>query len=219
MSKGPGISYSVDVDEAALADAIAAFEFVGGNTSDALRIAINKCAPKIKTAASKAIRAQVRLAAAYVNERLTITKATKARLSAAIKTPSRGTLMTRFSTDSTVALGVDRFNWISPPPIPPRGIKVKIKPTGATKGAPGFEGNRPFYMVLKNSRALAIAARLNTSGKAGGRFKIFYSTSVSQAFNTVRTDVLPAAGAELQAQLLDAMRYLLVKQHPPEPVL
>jgi len=214
-----GTSYSVDVDSVAVADAVAAFEFVGGNTSDALRIAINKCAPKIKTSASKAIRSQVRLAAAYVNERLTITKATRSRLSAAIKTPSRGTLMTRFSTDNAVALGVDKFNWLKPPAIPARGIKVKIKPTGAAKGAPGFEGNKPFYMVLKNSRALAIAARLSTPGKQGGRFKIFYSTSVSQAFNTVRSDVLPQAGAELQAQLLDAMRYLLVKQHPPEPVL
>lgn len=224
-----GIRYSVDVDEAAVADAVAAFEFVGGNSADALRIAINKCAPKIKTAASKAIRAQVNLKADYVRERLIITKATKSRLSAAIKTPSRGMLMTRYSTDSTVALGVDKFSWIRPPLIPANGIKIKIKTTGSAKWAPslkdtsdgsaGGKKNRPFYMVLKNSNTLGIAARLHTPGPKGGRFKVFNSPSLSQVFNTVRNDVLPDAGQELTAQLLDAMRYLLVKQHPPEPVL
>jgi hypothetical protein len=213
------IQYEVTADTAQVADAVSLFEFVGGNTSDALRIAINKTTPKAKTLASVAIRGQVRLSAAYVRERLVITKATRGRLSAAITTPARGTLMTRYSTDPTVALGVDRLNWISPPPIPKSGIRIKIKTNGSTKGAPSFDGNKPFYMVLKNSHALGIVARLDTPGKKGGRFKVFNSPSLSQVFNTVRGDVLPAASAEYQAQLLDAMRYLLVKQYPPEPVL
>lgn len=208
--------YEVEVNKEQMQSAIDAFEFVGGNTSDAIRIAINKAAPKIKTLASRAIREQVRLRAVYVGARLTLTKATKSRLSAAIGTPSRGTLMTRYSTDNTVALGVDRFNWISPPPIPANGIKIAIKQSGGAKNAPRFSGNKPFYMVLKKSHALGIVARLSTPGKQGGRFKVFNSPSISQVFNTVRDDILPAAGQEFQAQLIDAMRYILVKKHPPE---
>lgn len=211
--------YEITADTAQVAEAVSRFEFLGGNTADAIRIAINKSAPKIKTLASRGIRDQVRLTAAYVNDRLTLTKATKTRLSAAIKAPSRGLLMTRYSTDPIVAMGVDRLNWISPPPIPARGIKLKIKPSGSTKGAPGYEGNRPFYMVLKNSRALAIVARLDTLGPKGGRFKIFNSPSLSQVFDSVRDDLLAPASEEYQAQLIDAMRYILVKKHPPEPVL
>lgn len=212
------IQYEITADTAQVADAVSLFEFVGGNTSDALRIAINKTTPKAKTLASAAIRAQVKLTASYVRERLIVTKATRSRLSAAITTPARGTLMTRYSTNSTVAMGVDRLNWISPPPIPLSGIKIKIKTNGSTRGAPGYGGNKPFYMVLKNSHALGIVARLDTPGKNGGRFKVFNSPSLSQVFNTVRGDVLPAASSEYQAQLLDAMRYLLVKKYPPEAV-
>ncbi len=213
------LNYEITADTASIAEAVALFEFVGGNTSDALRIAINKCAPKVKTMASKAIRAQVRLSASYVNERLTVTKATRGRLSAAIKTPSRGLLMTRYSTDSTVALGTDKLNWIKPPPIPARGIKVQIKTGGAVRSAPSYPDQKPFYMVLKNSHALAIVHRRLSPGPNGGRFHIFNSVSMSQVFDDVRTDVLPAASAEYQAQLIDAMRYILAKKHPPEPVL
>jgi hypothetical protein len=74
-------------------------------------------------------------------------------------------------------------------------------------------------MVLKNSHALGIVARLDTPGKRGGRFEVFNSPSLSQVFDTVRGDVLPTASTEYQAQLLDAMRYLLVKKYPPEAVV
>jgi hypothetical protein len=47
---------------------------------------------------------------------------------------------------------------------------------------------------------------------------VFSGPSLSQVFDTVRGDVLPAASSEYQAQLLDAMRYLLVKKYPPEAV-
>lgn len=212
------LQYEITADTAQVAEAVSLFEFVGGNTSDAIRIAINKAAPKVKTMASRAIRDQVALRASYVNERLKVTKATRARLSAAITTPGRGLLMTRYSTDPTVALGVDKLSWIKPPPIPPGGIRIKIKTNGATKAAPSLGDNKPFYMVLKNSHALAIVVRRESPGKSGGKIMVDYSPSLSQVFNTVRGDVLPAAGAEYQAQLLDAMRYLLVKKYPPEPV-
>ena len=207
-------NYSIRVDEVSLKDAISAFEFVGGSTADALRIAINKTAPKIRTAASKAIRSQVRLSASYVGDRLVLRKATKARLSGAIGTPSRGLLLSRFSTDSTIA--GDKVGWIRPPLVPKTGIKVKVKPSGAAKPLHGIGANKAFYIVLNKGQNLGIAAR---TGAARNGIKVFSGPSLSQVFDTVRRDVLPVAANEFQAQLIDAMRYVLVKKHPPEPLL
>lgn len=201
------LQYDIKPDEAQLEDAISLFEFVGGNTSDAVRVAINKTAPKIRTRASIAIRSQVRLTAAYVRDRLTIRKATRTNLTGAIQTPSRGLLLSRFSTDPLIA--GDKVDWIKPPLVPAGGIKVKVKPDGPAKTV----GGKPFYMVLKNSRAIGIVRRIG-SGRRG--IEVLYGPSLSQVFNTVRDDVLPEATAEYQAELLDAMRYLLVKKYPPE---
>jgi hypothetical protein len=208
------ISHTVQVDEVAVKDAAALFEFVGGNSDEALRIAINKTTPKIKTLASKQIRTQVRLQASYVGERLTVTKATRKRITGAIGTPTRGLLLSRFSTDPLIA--GEKVGWLKPPLIPSGGIRVKIKPNASPTGAPGIGTNKPFYMVLNQGANVGIMVR---TGKARKDVKTLYGPSLSQVFNTVRAEVLPAAGAELQAQLLDAMRYLLVKKYPPEATL
>ena len=202
-------TYNITIDREAIQDAISAFEFVGGNSADALRIAINKTAPKVKTAASRAIREQVSLKAAYVNDRLTFKRATRADLAGAIRTPSRGLLLSRFSTEPNVAN--ESISWIKPPPAPFGGHYVKIKPGGPAKKVGRGTDSKPFYIVLKNSRALGIARRT-----AAGKIDVLHGPSLSQVFDGVRGDVLPAAGVELQAQLLDAMRYLLVKKSPPE---
>lgn len=206
------INYEITVDEAALAEAVSLFEFVGGSMKDAIRIAINKTAPKVKTLASRAIRDQVRLTASYVRERLTIQKASRANLSGAIGTPSRGLLLSRFSTDANIA--GDRTSWIRPPLVPAGGIKIKVKPSGGTKAAPSLAGNKPFYIVLNQGQNVGIAARTG-SGSRG--IKVFSGPSLSQVFNTVRDDVLPEARAEYQDQIIDAMRYILAKRYPPEP--
>lgn len=206
-------AYTIKVDEAALSDAISTFEFIGGNTADALRIAINKTAPKIRTLASSTIRSQVRLSASYVGERLVLRKATRARLSGAIGTPTRGLLLSRFSTDSLIAS--DKASWIRPPLVPKSGIKVKVKPDGAAKTVAGINGNKPFYITLNGGKQLGIAARQSGYRKD---IKVFSGPSLSQVFDTVRGDVLPQAGTEFTAQLVDAMRYVLVKKYPPEPI-
>ena len=207
------ISHNVTVDQAAIADAVSLFEFVGGNSSDALRIAINKTAPKTRTKASSAIRTQVRLSASYVGERLEVTKATRQRLTGAIKTPSRGLLLSRFSTDPLIA--GEKVGWIKPPLVPKGGIRVKVKPDASPKVVQGEAGRKPFYMVLNKGANVGIMRRTGD----GRKVEALYGPSLSQVFNTVRGDVLPEAGTELQAQLLDAMRYLLVKQHPAEATL
>ena len=207
-------AYRVDVDQATLADAISHFEFVGGNTTDAIRIAINKTAPKIRTLSSVKIRKQVRLSASYVKGKLTLRKATKANLSGAINTPKRGLLLTKFSTDGQVAS--DGIRWIRPPLVPTGGIRVKVKPDGAAKiVGNGAAGDKPFYIILKDSRALGIARR---NSKYRNDIEVLHGPSMSQVFDDVRGDVTPEAGAEMTRQMADAMRYILVKLHPPEPV-
>lgn len=205
------ISYTVTADQDAIKEAVSLFEFVGGNTADALRIAINKAAPKIRTVASRAIRDQVRLSASYVGDRLTVTKATRARLSGAIKTPTRGLLLSRFSTDAAVS--GDKTSWIRPPLAPNDRIRLKIKPNGGTIGAPGANNNRPFYIVLNGGKNVGIAARLGRDRK---KLKMFSGPSLSQVYASVRDDVMPQASQEFQTQLIDAMRYILVKKYPPE---
>jgi hypothetical protein len=214
------ISYDVTVNEEQLADAISLFEFVGGNTSDAIRVAINKTTPKIKTLVSERIRSQVRLSATYVRGKLEIYKATRGKLTGAISTPSRGTLLTRFDTNALVAGSVaedeGRVSWLTAPPTPPAGIKVKVKPSGASKAAPHIAPNKAFYMKLKGSGAIGIVSRRNFPGPSGGMIEVFYGPSLSQVFNEVRSEVLPEASEEYQRQLLDAMRYVLQKKYPLE---
>lgn len=207
-------AYRVDVDRAQLADAISAFEFVGGNTSDAIRIAINKTAPKIRTLSSVKIREQVRLSASYVKDKMTIRKATKASLSGSINTPKRGLLLSKFSTDTQVAS--DGIRWIRPPLVPSGGIRVKVKPSGSTKTVSnGAAGDKPFYIILKDSRALGIARR---KSRYRNDIEVLHGPSLSQVFDDVRGDVMPEAGAEMTRQIIDAMRYILTKKNPPEPV-
>lgn len=205
--------YTVLVDETGLKEAIDFFEFVGGNTSDALRIGINKTLPKTKTAASRAIRDQVRLSASYVGGKLTVRKATRAHLQGSIGTPIGGMSLSRYSTDPVIA--GENVSWIRPPLVPAGGIRVKVKPNGPAEVVQGLgEKRKPFYIVLNHGRYVGIAARLGFARKP---YKIFQGPSVSQVYNTVRADLLPAASDEFQFQILDAMRYILVKKYPPEP--
>jgi len=219
------ISYNIEANPEDIREAKSLFEFIGGNSADAVRIAINRAAPKIRTKASQAIRRQVRLKAQFINNPesgLKVVKATRAKLSGAIQTPSRGLLLTRYSTDPQIS--GDKVGWLRPPVIPPRGIKVKVKPTGS----PETMSNKFFYIILPNSRALAIARRRSSAqiasarsrgtggGSKGGSIDVAYAPSLSQVFSDVRDEVLPEAGQIYQSELLDAMRFLLQKQFPKE---
>jgi hypothetical protein len=208
------LSYQVEVDSRSLNEALLYFQFLGGATDDAVRVAINKAGPKVRTKASQAIRGQVRLKAKYVNDRLKFQKASRSKLTGRITTPSRGLLLSRYSTSAQVANDGDKFKFFKPPPVPPRGIRVKVNPSGGTKSLP----RDYFYMILTNSRAVGIVRRRpnGQTGPRGGRYKVAYGKSLSQTFNTVRDDVLPEASQIYEAQMLDAIRYLLQKRYPKE---
>lgn len=152
--------------------------------------ALNKTAGKARTRSSTEIRRQVRLNAAYVKSLMTITKASLRNPQAKISTPSRGLLMSRFATDTQVS--GDKVGWLKPPPIPARGIRVKIKPSG---GAKLFSGDdeivgKPFYMVLPGTAGrVAIVGRRAVLGAKDGEIKVFYGPSLSQVFTDVKEDI------------------------------
>ncbi len=204
--------YGAQANQEQVAEAMRFFEFVGGNTSDAMRIAINKATPKVRTLASAKLREQVRLQAGYVKDKLAIRKATKSNLSGAIRAEKRGLLLSRFSTDAQVAS--DGIRWLKPPNEPSGGIRVKVKPSGSPKAVSPGAGGKPFYIVLKTSRALGIARR---TGPRRNDLEVLHGPSVSQVFDDVRGDIQPQASEELTKQVIDAMRYLMLKQYPPEP--
>jgi hypothetical protein len=210
-------SYTIEPDRESLKEAIELFEFVGGNTSTAVRVAINKAGPQVRTKSSQEIRKSIRLKAAYVNEKLGFKRATNNNLNGRITTPSRGLLLSRFSTNALIA-DSHKVSWIRPPDVPSQGIRVKVKPTGGFKTVRGDNETQgqPFFMVLPNSGALAIAARRKPGhfGPRGGRIKVFYGPSISQVFNRVKDEV-PASEIYTK-QLIDAMRYVLVKRYPSE---
>lgn len=215
-------SFTIDVNRDDLDSAKRFFEFVGGSTSDVLRIALNKAGPIVRTESSKQIRSQVNLKASYLNaagsgqtSRLLFVRATRSNINGRIKTPKRGILLSRFSTDALIA--GDRVSWVKPPPVPARGIRVKVKPTGGSKvvGASSKIDSKPFFMVLPNSRALAIVGRRKTPGKRGGTIKVLYGPSLSQVFDDVAADLTPYAADVYARQQIDAMRYLLQKRSLP----
>jgi len=212
------VSFRVSVDSSTLQDTIAYFEFVGGNASDAVRVAINKAGPPIRTKASSEIRSQVRLKAGYVRDRLKLIKATRNRLEGRIQTPSRGLLLSRYSTNAVIAN--DKGMMIRAPKVPPRGIKVKVKPTGSVKTM----GKEWFYMKLRGSNRIGIVKRRTDTDRIDRRFKattlqkgkydVAYGPSLSQVFTDVKDDVLPEAQRRYEAELKDAVRFLLKKQKP-----
>lgn len=211
------VAFEVQVDQEQVNEALSVFKFIGGNASDAIRVAINKSGPPIRTESSKQIRSQVRLKAGYINERdgsgrqrLSFTKATRSKLSGAIRTPSRGILLSRFSTNAAVSNG----SAAGLPPIPARGIKVKVKPSGGTKTM----SNEWFYMILKNSNAVGITRRRPKGqlGPQGGKYEVAYGPSLSQVFSDVRDDVLPKAAERYQTELGNAIAFLLRKKFPKE---
>ena len=206
-------SYNLEIDPAKLSEAVSLFKFVGGNTNEALRLAINKTTPKVRTEASSRIRQQVRLTASYVRENLTIKKATRSSLDGRLTTPSRGIMLSRFSTDTQITS--DKVAWFKAPLTPKAGIFVKIKTSGARKKVEGKHGGSVFYTLLNNRKTVAIAERIPGSRK----IDVLHGPSLSQVFNTVRADVMPMAREEYQAQVLDAMRYIVRKQNPPAEVV
>jgi hypothetical protein len=212
------MTYNIEPDQSQLKEAQELFQFLGGNSTDATRIAVNKAARRMRLVARKEIRNDVRLALSYVSERLVVKAAKKGGLTAKIETPSRGLRLTKFSTDPNIA--AEGVQWIKPPlsavrqkggDTPPP-FMVQVKPGGATKPVRGDTSkSKPFVIVGKGSRALLLVQR-----NAGGKLDALYGPSLSQVFSSVRERIIPDAEKELVKQMGIAMNTLLKKQFPAE---
>ncbi|MFB2703557.1 phage tail protein [Marinobacter shengliensis] len=177
----------VQVDPSKLQEVRALLATFSDGAARAHTRTLNKTVTKGRVESSKEIRKQVRLNAAYVKSLMTITKASIKKPSAKISTPSRGLLLSRYSTESQIS--GDKVGWLKPPAIPARGIRVKIRPTGGPKLFSGGDEitGKPFYMVLPGSSGrVAIAGRRAVAGNRGGKIKVFYGPSLSQVFTDVK---------------------------------
>ena len=209
------IGYTIKPNEDDLASALSLFEFVGGNTTEAVKVAINKTLSIAKTKSASAIGEEVNLTASYIKGKLTPIKATKYNLIGRIRAESRGLLLSKFEHGAKVSLIGGRLT-------PDKPIKVKVnKGAGQIKPVVGGKDivGKPFYFRLKNSKdglSYGIGGFRKESGPRGGRFKAFYTTSVSQVFKNVKDDITPEVEGVYQRQLVDAMRYVLQKKYPKE---
>ncbi|MCE0760672.1 phage tail protein [Marinobacter sp. G11] len=180
----------VQVDRTSLQEVKALLARFSNGAARARMRATNKTAKKARTESSKEIRKQVRLSAAYVKSLLAISDASIRNPQAKVSTPTRGLLLSRFSTDTMVS--GDKVGWLKPPAIPSRGLRVKVKPTGGAKvfsGDDEIEG-KPFYMVLPGTEGrVAIVGRRARTGTQGGKIKVFYGPSLSQVFTDVKETV------------------------------
>jgi len=90
----------IQIDQAALAEVAGMLTDVRNGTDRALAMAINRVAPRIRTAMSTAVRQQVALRAAYVNAALELQKARIGRMRASISTPEKGVPLVQYMISS-----------------------------------------------------------------------------------------------------------------------
>ena len=202
---------SVDIDRAQFQDAQERLDHIKNGAARALSRALNKTASKAKTIASRAIRNQINLSAAYVRENLKgpasgfAYKATVNKLTARLSASKRGVLLYQFSTNSVAATG-----------RPPEQIKVRVKP-GRSVAIPSA-----FWVRTKGSNKLTPAVRnsvlrqLNmTRTTDSGSFTVLHGPSLSQVFNTVKDDIGGDMNQTLTDNFAHEMEWLLTKFPPP----
>ena len=162
-----------EINESDVNSLLVSLNALGVEGPKILSRALNKTADKAKTLASRAIREQVALKAAYVKGKLNIRKANPLNLRASLGAEQRGVLMTQY-TYSVLRRG---------------GVTVKIKPTGARAKLP-----KAFVVNLKagSKTVPAIAVRDPSGGRystGNAKIIVYYSPSISQVFNSVRDDI------------------------------
>lgn len=165
---------------------------IRNGSNRAMASAINHTLGVTRTEASREIRNQVKLKAAYVNERLRLQRASIAKPQGRITTPTRGILLSRY--DNRQYANGD--------------IGVQVKPTGGKKRMPNA-----FYITFANG-VKAIAIR-TMSGPGLGRsegIKVLYGPSVSQVFTDVKDDLQAPSGERLIARMEHEAARLMARQ-------
>lgn len=202
---------SVDIDRAQFQDAQERLDHIKNGAARALSRALNKTASKAKTIASRAIRNQINLSAAYVRENLKgpasgfAYKATVNKLTARLSASKRGVLLYQFSTNSVAATG-----------RPPEQIKVRVKPGRSVAILSAFwvrtKGSNKLTPAVRNS----VLRQLNmTRTTDSGSFTVLHGPSLSQVFNTVKDDIGGDMNQTLTDNFAHEMEWLLTKFPPP----
>ena len=209
---------NVYVDLDSIKETVSYFEFIGGNTRDAVRIAINKTEPIAKNKISRAITSRVNLKSSYVKGKIRIERAYREKLSGRVYVDSAGLSLAKFEYGAKASLFAGLFT-------PETPIRVKVlKGAGQIKTVTGDKDTygKPFLFRLRSrSRSddqlsYGIGGWRKVDGKRGGRIKMFLAPSVSQEFDEARDKELDEIADVYQSKLLDAMNYILRKQYPKE---
>lgn len=161
----------------------------------ALVRAVNLGARKGRTESSKAIRSEIAFKAAYVNERLKVTKkANRFDKSATITGRDRSTQLIRFSTPKSIEKLRDRKGKTKKQ-IARMRARVRVKKGGALKKV------KYFWVPLRNGNE-GIAYRVGGKFATGSdKFKVVYGPSVDQAFSNVFDDVEPVIYRTIDEEL------------------
>jgi len=183
------MSIDVRVDRSSIKGVQLLLAGVADKAPRALARTLNRTASKSRTEASRAIRGQVKLSAAYVKDRLKVRKASPKNLSAAIATPSRGLLLSYYLYGIT---GVNQdtgrasrgmllkykkgFFSVANLDQP---LKVKIKPD-----KPPIKLGPEWFILpkLKNANLPGLAKREN------GKLRL-HGPSLSQVFTDVKDEI------------------------------
>lgn len=208
--------FEVQVDPAQIKEVRDRLDYLKNGANRALSRALNKTASKAKTIASKAIRQQVNLSAAYVRETLKGPangleyKATVSKLEAKLSAPQRG-------------IRLDRF-LVSPAPSragkPAMGEEPRVKVKASGSEVTLWSG---FWVRAKNSGGFLIAVRNDVLRKLGMKQQIsgalgysaLHGPSVSQVFTQVKDSISPDLTPVLADNLQHEMDWLLLKYPPP----
>lgn len=168
--------------------------------------AVNRVASTFRTAASKAIRNQVRLKAAYVNDNLTVTKtATANNPEAVISGRKRPTRLARYGAKqlarSASKASGDQLRGIAPGKKQ-AGISVAVSRKSSRK-----KMRMAFLLPLRNAGVMGIFIR---TGPGKKDVQHLYGPSVDQVFSSLREELKPdirkSLVKEYRAQLNYAMQ-------------
>jgi hypothetical protein len=203
----------VEFNQDQLRDVRERLDYISNGSARAMYGALNKTANHARTVASQQIRKQIRLSAAKVREKLKgpsdgfAYKANSGSLVSRVSAESRGLRMDNFL--------ISLFPYRAGRPTDP--IRVQIKPSGAKKTI--WDA---FWVRAKNSGGYLIAMRneiLQAQGMKTSLGRLPYTVlsgpSVSQVFNTVRTDISQQMNAYLAEKLTAEMTWLINKYPPP----
>lgn len=211
--------FTITPNEEQLAEMERRLKIWGGSTADVLRVAINNTAKRARSStalpgggASQRIRARYNIKDAatrlgvsqtqYINERLKVFTANRSNLVGKVYGRKRGMLLSPFRQGLTGLGMTTRAN-------EPQVNVLKLTGTRPARKIPDTV-SKPFYILTRNTGQILIVGR-----KADGTLKVARTISVSQAFNFLRRDMLPAVQEDFVKQQVRAGRYVLQKLQVP----